>query len=132
MITDFSDDFWTLETSDNYNNNLRVYSVDRRCSDGNVTWRDINVTTTNGKHINLSLNSGLSYDDNMNIFLSDSRNNAVHVFSVNGQCHCLLLSSHHFENKPYRLAVDKERQLLYVGQGDSVVRVFKLTYGKRG
>ena len=130
VTTDHSDDFWTLEQSDN-NWHLRVYSVNRKRSDGNMTWRDINVPTTNGKHINLS-NSTLSYDGNMNIFLNDWDNKAVHVLSVNGQYHCQLLSSHHFMTKPCRLAVDKERQLLYVGQCFSVLGVFKLTYGDGG
>ena len=131
VTTDHSDDFLTREESDNNNHHLRVYSVDRRRSDGNVTWRDINVPTTDGKHINLS-NSRLSYDGNMNIFLSDSDNEAVHVLSVNGQYNCELLSSQHFKNLLCRLAVDKERQLLYVGQRESVVGVFKLTYGDGG
>ena len=131
VTTDHSDDFWTLEQSVNKNWHLRVYSVDRKRSDGNVTWRDINVTTTDGKHINLS-NSSLSYDGNMNIFLSDWDNKAVHVLSLNGQYHCPLLSSHHFKSEPCRLAVDKERQLLYVGQMVGVVGVFKLTYGDGG
>ena len=131
VTTDHSDDFWTLEESNNYNYHLRVYSVDRRCSDGNVTWRDINVTTTDGQHIDLSWSS-LSYDGNMNIFLSDYANKAVHVLSVNGQYHCQLLSSHLIKNKPLKLAVDKERQLLYVGQVEGVVEVFKLTYGDGG
>ena len=127
VTTDHSDDFWTLETSDNYYNyHLRVYSVDRRRSNGNVTWRDINVPTTDGKHIDLS-HSSLSYDGNMNIFLSDWYNKAVHVLSVNGQYHCQLLSSHHLKNKPWRLSLDKERQLLYVGQNNGVM-VFKVKY----
>ena len=127
VTTDHSDDFWTLEESDNDSYHLGVYSVDRRRSDGNVTWRDINVPTTDGKHINLSHSSRLSYDGNVNIFLSDYHNKAVHVLSVNGQYHCQLLSSHHIKNKPWRLAVDKKRQLLYVGQEGSVVCVFELT-----
>ena len=131
VTTDHSDDFWTLEKSDNYSYLLRVYSVDRRRPDGNVTWRDINVPTTDGKHINLS-RSFLSYDGNLNFFLNDFHNKAVHVLSVNGQYYCQLLSSHHFKNKPCRLAVDTQRQLLYVGQVTGVVGVFKLTYGDGG
>ena len=131
VTTDLSDDFWTLEKSNNNKYHLRVYSVDRRRSDGYVTWRGINVRTTDGKHINLS-DSRLSYDGNMNIFLSDYHNKAVHVLLVNGQYHCQLLSSHHIKNEPFRLAVDKERQLLYVGQKFGVVGVFKLTYGDGG
>ena len=131
VTTNHSDDFWTLEESDNNNWHLRVYSVDRKGSDGNVTWRDINVPTTDGKHINLS-GSRLSYDGNMNIFLNDYDNKAVHVLSVNGQYHRQLLSSYHIKNHPCMLAVDKERQLLYVGQAEAVVGVFELTYGEGG
>ena len=129
VITDHSDDFWTLEYNDN-NYHLRVYSVDRRHSDGNVTWRDINVPTTDGQHINL-LASRLSYDGYNTIFLSDWDNKAVHVLSVNGQYHCQLLSSQHLKNLPCRLAVDKERQLLYVGQDNGIVEIFQLTFGNR-
>ena len=128
MTTDHSDDFWAWESRYS-SKHLHVYSVDRRHSNGNVTWKDIDVRTTNNKHIDLS-DSSLSYDGNMNIiFLSDQNNQAVHVLSVNGQYLCHLLSSHYIANKPRRLAVDKERQLLYVGQDGRVVEVFKLTYG---
>ena len=131
VTTDHSDDFWTLQESDNKNYHLGVYSVDRRRSDGYVTLRDINVTTIDGKHINL-LYSSLSYDGNMNIFLSDYHSKAVHVLSMNGQYHCQPLSSYHIKNEPCRLAVDKERQVLYVGQDEGVVEVFNLTYGNGG
>ena len=130
VTTDHSDDFWTLEYSDINYWHLRVYSVDRRRSDGKLTWRDINVIITDGENIDLSGYIRLLYDGNMNIFLSDYHNKAVHVLSVNG--HCQLLSSHHFKNKPHILAVGKERQSLYIGQDGGVVGVFKLTYGDGG
>ena len=127
VTTDHSNDFWTLEHSDNFSNcHLRVYSVDRRHSDNNVTWRNINVPTLNGKNIDLSVSS-LSYDGNMNIFLSDYHK-AVHVFSVTGQYHSQLLSSNHIKSTPQRLAVDRKRQILYVGQDKNVVGVFELKY----
>ena len=129
VTTEHSDDFWTLEWSNDYCH-LRVYSVDKRRSDCNVTWRDINITTTDGKHINLSC-SRLSYDGSVNIFLSDFHNTAVHVLSLNGEYHSQLLSSHHIKNKPLRLALDRERQLLYVGQDGCAVGVFQLTYEER-
>ena len=133
MTTDHSDGFWTLEGNDNdYNlNRLRVYSVDRRRSDGNVTWRDINVPTTDEKHIALP-DSRQSYDGNMNIFLSEFFNKAVHVLSVDDKYYCELLSSHHIQEVPCRLALKKERQQLYVVQVWGVVGMFKLTYGERG
>ena len=43
VTTDRSDDFWTLEQSGINNWHLCEYSVDRKGSDSNVTWRDINV-----------------------------------------------------------------------------------------
>ena len=133
VITDHSNDFWTMESyctiySPNCDFHLRAYSVDRKRSDNNVTWRDINVTTTDGEKITLSSVSSLSYDMNMNIFLSNSLNKTVHVFSIDGQYQRELLSSRHIKNYPSRLAVDKKRQLLYVGQGDALIQVFKLVF----
>ena len=130
VTNNHSDDFWALEKK-GYNCHLRVYNVDRRLSDGNVTWRDINVPTTDGKHIDL-LDSRLLHDGNMNIFLNDWENKAVHVFSVNGQYLSQLLSSQHIKYNPYRLAVDRERQLLYVGRSGqrwALVDMFTLAYG---
>ena len=129
VFTGHSDDFWTVMMNLDNSALLRVYTKDKRLSDVNVTWRDLNVPSTNGKQIFLPFSS-LSYDGNMNIFLSDNRNKAIHVLSVTGQYHCQLLSSHHIMNEPIRLTVDKERQLLYVGQSEGVVAVFKLTYGE--
>ena len=129
VTTDLNDDFWTLETTYKLWH-LRVYSVDRRQSNDYVTWRDVNVLTTDGQHIALQ-SSSLSYDGNVSIFVSDNDNNSVHVFSVNGQYHSQLLSSYHIKDKPVRLAADSGRQLLYVGQKESV-EVFKLTYGTEG
>ena len=121
-------DFWALAQSMYYTDNLCVFSVDRRHSDGNVTWRDVNVTAAYNEQINLTP-SRLEYDGNMNVFVGDWYKKAVHVFSAKGQYQCQLMSSHHIKNRPERLAFDKERQLLYVGQGDKVVEMFKLTYG---
>ena len=140
VTTEHSDDFWTKKVSNN-SWHLRVYSVDRRRSDGNVTWRDFNVTKTDGepasnenlnlKQINL-LGSRLLYDDSRNIFLSEWYKQAVHVLSLNGQYLCQLPLQHHIKNRPHRLALDKDRQLLYVGQLGSEIGVLKLTYGDDG
>ena len=140
VSTSRGDDFWTIESKEEGTHwlyHLRVYSVDRRRSDGNVTWKDINVTTEDGKHIDLT-NSSLAYDGNMTIFLSvikstytigDTDNNAVYMLSVNGQYYNQLLSSNQLKNNPRRLTVDEQHQLLDVGQGRGIVGVFKLTYG---
>ena len=124
VTTDHSDDFWTLENENNFNYHLRVYSIDSRRSDGNVTWEDI--STQNGKISTLSFSS-LSCDSNMNIFVSYYNENTVYVLSMKGLYHFRLLSSRHFNKKPCRLAVDKDNQLLYVGQSEGVVSEFKIT-----
>ena len=132
--TDHSEDFWTLESIGDtflYTWYLRVYSVDKRCSDGNVTWKDIDLTISDDKQIHLSDNSSLSFDGNENIFLSDYFNKAIYVFSVNGQYRCQLLSSDHIKKEPCKLTIDKDRALLFVGQQQRVVGQFKLLYGKK-
>ena len=123
VTTDRSDDFWTLETKNN-SCHLRVYSMDKRHADSNVKWRNIDVSTTDGKPVDLSA-CKLSHDGNTNIFLCDCKNKAVHVLSVTGQYQCQLLSSHHIKNEPSRLVVDSQ-QLLYLGQEKGIVEVFKL------
>ena len=129
LTGDHCDDFCALEWNDNNSCRLRTYRVDRRRLDENVTARNISVTSTNSNHVDLSC-SRLSCDGNMNIFLNDYYNKTVHVLPVNGQHFSPLPSSHHIKNKPCRLAIDKESQLLYVGQVYGVVEVFKLTYGE--
>ena len=120
-------DFWTFGRDNNDTVPYRrVYSVDS--SNGHMTWKNINLTTQYGKDINFPYNS-LSYDGNMNFFILDVAKKAVHAFSPKGQHYCQLLSSRNFKNFPLKLAVDKERLLLYVGQQGGVVEVFKLTYG---
>ena len=127
VTTDKSDDFWTVKES--YANYLfRVY---QRRPDGSATWRDINYPTTVGKPIDFS-GSRLSYDGDMNIFVSEKYEKAVYVWSVNGQYYRQLLSSHHIKSLPFRLAVIKERQLMFLGQELGVVLVFKMKYGDEG
>ena len=128
VITDHSHDFWILECNDTLKWHLPVRSIDSRRSDGSVAWRDVNVTTTDGKDIDLTP-CGLSYDGNMKSFLSNYNNKAVHVLSAIGQNHRQLLLPNHIKNEPCILAVDKRRQLLYVGQEKGVIEVFKLSNG---
>ena len=130
VAKEHSDDFWTLEKSGN-KYHLRVYSVDRQRLNGNeVKWMDINVTTTDGKNINLR-DSSLAYDGRMNIFLSDRYNKTVHLLSSNGQYLSQLLPSGLIRISPCKLAVDRERRLLYIGQAWGIMGVFELAYGDR-
>ena len=123
VANDKSDDFWILGLLEKWS--LRVYNVEKDSKE-NVAWKDINITKTDGTPINFD-SSKLSYDGHRNIFLRDYYNKAVHVLSVNGQYHCQLLSSDHFKSIPCRLTVDKKNRLLYVGQSDSIIGVFKLS-----
>ena len=127
VTTDHSDDFWTLEEKGS-NWHLRVYSVDSRRPDDLLTWRYITLPTIKGKCVDLSL-SKLSYDGKASIFLNDYDHKAVHVLSRNGQYHHQLLSPDCISNEPWLAVV--ERQLLYLGQEDSILGVFKLLYGER-
>ena len=127
VSTDHNDDFWTLVTNKT-NYYRRVYSLERGRVDGNVTWKNINVAIKDCIDISLT-QQGLFHDGNMNFFITDPKSKAIHVWSAIGRHQCELLSSQHIRRLPTTLAVDKERQLLYVGQTQGVVQVFKLIYG---
>ena len=124
ITTNYSDNFWTLEKSsikETYH--LRVYSVHWRPSINKVTWKELNFTTNNGFAIEFEHSAALSYDGNMNVFLLDIK--SVHALSANGQYQCTLLPSSHIRKNPSRLAIDKDRQLLYVGQTNNMVGVYR-------
>ena len=133
-------DFWLLMPDEAMNLHIHVYSVDNRSFNDNKAWRIIKVITTECKHV-YYLGNSLSYDNKMNIFLTQQTSpnkfyngqgdKAVHVLSVDGKYDHQLLSSHQIMNEPQRLAVDNERQLLYVGQNKGLVQVFELMYGEK-
>ena len=52
------------------------------------------------------------------------------LLSVTSHYHFLLLSSDQIKNYLWRIAVDLNRQLLFVGQYENVVEVFKLARGE--
>ena len=122
-------DFWTLEFTVS-KLRLGVYNLDIWSPYDNVTWQEINVTKADGQRIELH-SSKLSYGGEGHIFLNDLFKKEVHVFLVNGRYLGQLLSAHQIRTKPETLALDKERQLLYIGQGLGVVGVFKLPYWER-
>ena len=125
VSTDPYDNFW-IRGWQIGNDSYRLGSYNM-----NGGFSEIITPTTDGIHIDL-LYSSLAQDGHMNIFLSDYHNKAVHVFSVNGQYQRQLLSPDQLNSYPFRLAVDKERQLLYAGQWDSKVGIFKLLYENGG
>ena len=127
VFNDDSEDFWALE-SENNNSYLRIYSLNKRHSDDNImAWRNVDVHTSDGNCIDISANSSLSYDGNMSVFINDCDNSTIHIFSVKGHHHNVLLSSDQMKNCTYKLAVDTNYQRLYLGQCGSTVRVFQFS-----
>ena len=121
-----ADRFLTLERMDDIYR-IQVYDRDKKRSDNNFTRRNVNVTSTN--YIDLA-HSRLSYDGNVNIFLNDISNKAVHVFLANGSFYRQLLPPRYINNPPWGLAINIENQILFVGQDDGV-SMFKLIYEER-
>ena len=122
VIADDSDDFWILERNGDDSNmyaRLIVYSVNKKRS-GN------NMTLEIDSELFDFLDSSLSVDVDRNIFLSEAKNQSVHVFLMNGRYNGQLLSSNELQAKPWSLTVDQKRQLLYVGQDDGIVGAFNI------
>ena len=146
VTTDHINDYWLLSQEIGYPDQTFLHIVNRRHIDGvierdlivptedrtrsrsNVTWKYINVATTDGTKIELT-DSMLLFDGNMNIFLNEFEYQNVHVFLANGQYHCQLLSSLDIDKEAMTIALHRKRQLLYVGQRNGVVKVYKLKYG---
>ena len=120
VTTYHSHDFWTLKTITYNDYHLRVYSEIKEHPVSKLMWRELNFTENNGPAIILKYSS-LLYDGNRSILLSEWKKKVVHVLSIN---HCTLLQSSNIKECPCRLAIDKDRQLLYVGQADRMVGVY--------
>ena len=127
--TEHSDDYWTVECDNqglSEQLELSVYSVNRNSYDGKVTRKKVRVSSSKGP-INVYY-SGLSYDCNKNIFLSEMNYNAVHMLLVNGTYDRQVRLSHSFNSTMSRkLVVDHVHKLLYIGLFDGYVSVFRLT-----
>ncbi len=124
------DYIWTTEAD--YNQNIndarnRVYIVNRKKLDNNVIYKNINITKTDGKQL-CPMGCALSHDGCMNIFLTDE-NKAVYVSSLDGESNFQLLPPLANDVKMhYRLGVDINSKLLYAGESNGTIKVFKLTY----
>ena len=128
---DDGDAFWALE-SNNGTCRLREYrlssSTDKRSSASQLTWRDINTSTSPGVDIDLHYGR-LAYDEQTNVFLSDFSNSTVHVFSTSGEHQRQLLSVMHGLDGPRAIIYDSRRKILCVGQRKGEVKQFSLTDG---
>ena len=119
-----TEDFWMVVKRDQENYGLRVYSVDKRRNDTFVMWKNITAIAPNGRTIKVSYYSRLSYGGKTKIFLSNCFDEAVHVFSVNGQSQFQVRSSSPFKKHFWRLEFDRKSQLLYAGQTFGSIDVF--------
>jgi hypothetical protein len=120
-----TDVLWTLVVSAE-DWRLRVYTVDKRRAVGdNVTWRDVTLPS----HMTVDLDSSkLTYDGRASVFVTDYSNRAVHVWSVSGQYDCQLVSPQQLRSHPWRVVLDTQHHVMYVGHEKGTVGVFELTY----
>jgi hypothetical protein len=102
---------------------LRIYTISNVSGGENEVW--CNVTAP--AHVKLYYGK-LAYDGVGYIFTTDMINRAVHVWLVNGQYDRQLLSSEHIRWAPKSLAIDMQRQVLYLGQELAGIDVFDLRY----
>jgi hypothetical protein len=105
---------------------LSVYTVDKRRAVGDrVTRRNVTVPS----HVTVDFsNSRLAYDDHKSIFVTERGKKAVHVWSVSGQYVYQLVSPQQLILSPWRVAVDTQRHVMYVGHEKGTVSVYNLTY----
>ena len=109
---------------------LRIYNVDKGfANEGNVTWRDLNVSQIISERIFLR-DCKLFFDGYSNVFLYDNHNQAVYMFSADGRNVRQILSSNNISN-PYALAVerrDEKEFWLFVGMKFGVLGVFNFFF----
>jgi hypothetical protein len=147
--SDDCDDLWTLENKSMYGKwvyRVRVYSVKRGLGEdvsvGEVVEvREVRVRTSEGREVELNGWSRLAYDGKRAMLLSEwsdreNKKTLVDVLSsVRGEYLGLLLCiDDEMDERVFGLAVDVERDVVYVGYGkergggEGKVGVFKMTY----
>ena len=127
-------DFFTLEYLNdvswvfNPKYRIRLYMLNKQHS--GLTWRDVIIASPNGRQLDIYSIDALTYDNRMNIFMCDTTNNTINIYSVltNQLYELELLLPLKSTDKLLRLAIDTKQQMLYVLQKTSTVSIFKLTY----
>jgi hypothetical protein len=134
------EDYWALEV--NYGLSityrLRIYQSTTTSGDKINDAKTANEVTL-PSNVHLDLQSTLVFDGHSHVLLgtraTDSDQYVVHVLSVAGQGQGryegylqLKPSALHLDHSPYSLAVDRSRDLLYVGQWAGQVKVFTLKH----
>ena len=103
---------------------LRAYKLVNDNGNQKVMERDINLKISHNTKINL-YNSCLAFDGYNSVLVSERKNSAVHVFSIEGNYQLKLLS-YPDVHEPTRIVVNKDDRLLYVGQQKGEVKLFAL------
>ena len=109
-------EYWTLEWSGAFS--VRVYFQQ---GDDKFLWHDVGRKTSRGSFIDLK-DSKMACDVYDNIFVTDFRNGAIHLFKASREYKCQLLSI----NAPWCLDIDCQNHVLIVGQSTGVISVYHL------
>lgn len=134
--------FWTLcWCAESKQYRLRIYTVvmtisnnetnddiEDSSSSSHVTWSDVSMYAPASRgRLNLA-GSYLAYDCKRNkMFVSDMVTSSIHVYTAStGKYQHVLLTSAQIDC-PWRLCVDSQRDLLYVGQSNETVKIFSLS-----
>ena len=126
-----TDDFWSLESKPPGYAKFQLMMY--RVLNDNVTNRIVSLkrnylAEVGNKLLTLSPSSSLSFDGEMCLFIIDNVSKTIRALPLNGRSPYQLISSNDMKSNPCSLAVDTKRHELYVGQQNSLVSVFNLTY----
>jgi hypothetical protein len=116
--------FWALKVFDGDSMRLMVYTVNKHRSEDNVQGRNIALPP----HVDLR-NAAMVLDSKRNlVYITDRHNRAVHALSVASERYvCQLLSPQHFSNTRTPECLTVNDNVMYVGQTENAVGVFRLT-----
>ena len=115
------DDYWTLEMKKDQPK-LRVYNIVTNNETTFISYRDVVLPTSLNVNINL-LNASMACDGENLIYLSDSFNGTVHIFSVSGKYQRPLSLADNLGSSG-ALAVEKNQRLFLGTKGS--VKIFTL------
>ena len=114
--------YWTLEVLQN-ENNCRI--IERALSGDLIATRLLSMKIANGTDISKSY-TRMVYNEDHSVLLIDTKNSSVHSFSVNNYQYEKQLFGKNEINRPTMHAINKKSNLLYIGQEDGTLKIFKL------
>ena len=115
---EIADNYWVLEKNKALFR-LRIYTSKK------LKASDVDVNN----YVNL-LNTNMAFDGKSAVLLCDYNKSAVHIFSANGEHQRQLIADNNdglIEN-PWRLYIDRNKKLFYIGMGSNVLKIYTLTY----